>query len=152
MKKFFSIFCLAALLGLLCSACGDNDEPDTPVTQNLVSVHVDESDLYFVFDIDKTNDKATIYMYNIQFAPRAPKMNLRVNVPASLDSDGKTYTMSGTNLVAEMDMPSAGGWIPMEDEQYQLKNLVCTVNPAAKSYSISFDAHGGHFEDSGKLQ
>ena len=35
---------------------------------------------------------------------------------------------------------------------YQLKNLMCTVSPKAKQYSISFDAHGGHFEESGKLK
>ena len=38
-------------------------------------------------DIDMKKDKSTIYMYNIQFAPGAPKMTLRVNVPVSLKSE-----------------------------------------------------------------
>lgn len=151
MKKLFSMLFMAALLGLVFTACGDGkDEPDEPQAQNLESVHEnDQTDQYFVFDIDMNKDKSTIYMYNIQFAPGAPKMTLRVNVPASLNNG--VYTLSGTDLVADMFTQSAG-WIPMSDEQYQLKNLMCTVNPKAKQYSISFDAHGGHFEESGKLK
>ena len=153
MKKLFSMLFIATLLGLTFAACGDDkDEPEVPKTQNLTTVHEGESDQYFVFDIDMSKDKSTIYMYNIQFAPNAPKMNLRVNVPVNLNQSGSAYIMIGTNLICEMDMPSAGGWVPMPDEQYQLKNLTCTVNPKAKLYAISFDAHGGHFEDSGKLQ
>ena len=152
MKKLFLTLLVATLtLGFV--SCGDDkDEPKVPETQKLTSVHEGESDKYFVFDIDMKQDKSTIYMYNIQFAPRAPKMNLRVKVPVSLNSGGDSYVMSGTSLVAEMNMPSAGGWIPMEDDQYRLNNLKCTVNPKAKEYSLSFDAHGGHFEENGKLQ
>ena len=141
---------IATLLGLVFTACGDDkDEPDVPA-QNLESVHEnDETDQYFVFDIDMNKDKSTIYMYNIQFAPGAPTMTLRVNVPTSLKNG--VYTMSGTDLVADMNMPSAG-WVTMSDERYQLKNLMCTVNPSAKQYSISFDAHGGTFADTGKLK
>ncbi len=142
---------IATLLGLVFTACGDDkDEPEVPQAQNLVSVHEnDETDQYFVFDIDMSKDKSTIYMYHIQFAPGAPTMTLRVNVPATLKNG--TYTLSGTDLVADMNMPSAG-WVTMDDERYQLKNLTSTVNPKAKQYSISFDAHGGHFEESGKLK
>lgn len=151
MKKLFSMLFIATLLGLVFTACGDDkDEPEMPETQNLVSVHVNETDTYFVFDIDMTKDKGTIYMNNILFAPGAPKMVLRVDVPVSVDKSGKTYIMSGTDLVAEIQR--GGTWTPMSDERYQLKNLMCTVNPSAKQYSISFDAHGGHFEESGKLE
>lgn len=144
---------LIATLSLGFVSCGDDkDEPDTPENKNLVSVHENESDAYFVFDVASQKDKGTIYMYNMQFAPRAPKMNLRAVVPMTKNSQGTAYIMSGTDLVIDMDMPSAGGWTPMPDEQYQLKNLTCTVNPKAKLYSISFDAHGGHFDESGKLQ
>lgn len=142
---------IATMLGLVFTACGDDkDEPDAPKAQNLVSVHEnDQTDMYYVFDIDLNKDKSTIYMYNMRFAPGAPTMTLRVNVPATL-SQG-VYTLSGTDLVADWNTEAAG-WIPMAGEQYQLKNLMCTVNPKAKQYSISFDAHGGHFEDSGKLE
>lgn len=151
MKKLFFMLLIATLsLGFV--SCGDDkDEPKVPEVQTLESDHENETDTYFVFDIDMKKDKSTIYMYNIQFAPRAPKMTLRVNVPVNLNSEGNTYIMSGTNLAAEMEMQSVG-WIPMEDEQYRLNNLKCTVNPSAKQYSISFDAHGGHFEESGKLK
>ena len=151
MKKIFSMFFIATLLGLVFTACGDDkDEPEVPQVQNLVSVHEnDETDKYFVFDIDMNKDKSTIYMYNIQFGGAPFAMTLRVNVPATLKNG--TYTLSGTDLVADMNMPSAG-WVTMDDERYQLKNLMCTVSPKAKQYSISFDAHGGHFEESGKLK
>ncbi len=152
MKKLFSMLFIATLLGMVFTACGDDkDEPEVPKTQNLTSVHANENDAYFVFDIDMNKDKSTIYMYNIQFAPGAPKMLLRVNVPVSLNHDGNAYVMTGTALVAEMNRGSAG-WVPMTDVQYLLNNLACTVNPSAKQYSISFDAHGGHFEESGKLE
>ena len=152
MKKLFSMLFIATLLGLTFAACGDDkDEPEVPKTQNLTTVHESDIDQYFVFDIDMNKDKSTIYMYNIQF-PGAPfAMTLRVNVPVNLNSSGNAYILSGTGLVADMEMPSVG-WVPMNDDQYKLNNLTCTVNPGAKLYSISFDAHGGHFEDSGKLQ
>ena len=144
------MFFIATLLGLVFTACGNDDEPDVPEAQNLESVHEnDQIDQYFVFDIDMNKDKSTIYMYNIQFGGAPFAMTLRVNVPATLKNG--TYTLSGTDLVADMDMPSSG-WVTMDDERYQLKNLMCTVSPKAKQYSISFDAHGGHFEDSGKLK
>ena len=150
MKKLFLTLLVATLtLGFV--SCGDDkDEPKLPETQTLTSVHEGESDAYFVFDIDMKKDKSTIYMYNIKFAPGAPPMVLRVDVPVSIDKSGNTYTMSGTNLVAEMQRGSS--WTPMTDEKYQLNNLKCTVNPKAKEYSLSFDAHGGHFEENGKLQ
>ena len=110
MKKLFSMLFIATLLGLMFTACGDDkDEPEVPKSQNLESVHESETDGYFVFDIDMTKNMGTIYMYNIQFAPRAPKMNLRVNVPVNLNQSGSAYIMMGTNLICEMDMPSAGG-------------------------------------------
>ena len=151
MKKLFSMLFIVTLLGMVFTACGDDkDEPVVPKTQKLESVHADATEAYYVFDIDMSKDNSTIYMYNIQFAPRAPKMNLRVNVPVSLNSSKDTYVLTGTGLVAEMEMPSIG-WVPMNDEQYQLNNLTCTVNPGAKQYSISFDSHGGHFADQGEL-
>ena len=150
MRKLLPALLFAAMC-LTFAACGDDkDEPELPKVQNLESVHESESDTYFAFDIDMNKDESTIYMYNIQFAPGAPYMTLRVNVPVSLDSSGKTYILSGTGLVA--DMKRGESWTPMSDEQYQLNNLMCTVNPNAKQYSISFDAHGGHFENSGKLK
>lgn len=150
MKKLFSMFFIATLFGFVFTACGNDDEPNVPEAQNLESVHEnDQIDQYFVFDIDMNKDKSTIYMYNIQFGGAPFAMTLRVNVPATLKNG--VYTLSGTDLVADMEMQSSG-WVTMDDERYKLKNLMCTVNPKAKEYSISFDAHGGHFEESGKLK
>ena len=151
MKKLFSMLFIATMLGLVFTACGDDkDVPEAPKAQNLVSVHENENDAYFVFDIDMSKDKSTIYMYNIRFGGAPYAMTLRVAVPASVDNSGKIYTLKGTGLIA--DMKRGDTWTPMPDEQYQLSNLMCTVNTEAKQYSISFDAHGGHFEESGKLQ
>lgn len=151
MKKLFSMLFITAMLGLVFTACGDDkDEPEVPKSANLESVHVDENDTYYEFDIDMTENKGTIYMHNMLFAPGAPVMTLRVNVPVSLSSDRKAYIMTGNALVAELFR--GGTWTPMPGENYQLNNLMCTVNPKAKTYDISFDSHGGHFEESGKLQ
>ncbi len=151
MKKLFSMLFIATLLGLMFTACGDDkDEPEVPKSQNLESVHESETDGYFVFDIDMTKNMGTIYMYNIQFAGAPMTMTLRVTVPVTVDKSGKVYTMTGNNLVVEMQR--GGSWTPMPDERYQLQNLMCKVDTKAKDYSIAFDAHGGHFDESGKLQ
>ena len=142
---------IVTLLGLVFTACGDDkDEPEAPKAQNLESV--EQSGHHFVFDIDMNKDKSTIYMYQIQFAPGAPAMDLRVNVPATLNQSSNVYTLSGTGLVAERYMESTKSWDPMPDDRYKLNDLTCTVNPSAKQYSISFTAHGGKFEESGKLK
>jgi hypothetical protein len=152
MKKSFSMLFIVTLLGLVFTACGnDKDEPEAPKAQNLESVH-EQGEHYFVFDIDMNKDKSTIYMYQIQFAPGAPSMDLRVNVPATLNQSSNVYTLSGTGLVAERYVESTKTWIPMPEDQYKLNDLMCTVNPSAKQYSISFTAHGGKFEESGKLK
>ncbi|MBR7011845.1 MAG: hypothetical protein IKI10_03010 [Muribaculaceae bacterium] len=155
MKKLFSMLFIVTLLGLVFTACGnDKDEPEAPKAQNLESVH-EQDEHYFVFDIDMNKDKSTIYMYQIQFAPGAPSMDLRVNVPASFNQSSNVYTLTGTGLVAERyvkSMESDNKWVPMPGDQYKLNDLMCTVNPSAKQYSISFTAHGGKFEESGKLK
>ena len=152
MKKLFSMLFIVTLLGLVFTACGnDKDEPEAPKAQNLESVH-EQGEHYFVFDIDMNKDKGTIYMYQIQFAPGAPKMDLRVNVPASFNQSSNVYTLTGTSLVADMYMESTKTWTPMTDDRFKLNDLMCTVNPSAKQYSISFTAHGGKFEESGKLK
>ena len=151
MKKFFTMMFISLMLGMVFTACGDEkDEPNVPETNNLESVHQSATDRYYVFDIDMTKGTGTIYMYNIIFAEGAPSMNLRVEVPVSLSSDGNSYVMTGTGLVAARK--TGDTWTPMPGDKYHLNNLSCTVNPKAKTYSISFDAHGGQFSDTGKLQ
>ena len=154
MKKLFSMLFIATMLGLVFTACGDDkDEPEAPKAQNLQSTHESENDTYFVFDIDLDKDSSTIYMYNIVFhigEATSPAMTLRVDAPVTVDKSGKVYTYSGTGILAYMLRGTS--WAPMPGDAYLVNNLTCNVNPEAKTYAITFDCHGGHFEESGKLQ
>ena len=91
-------------------------------------------------------------MYNIVFRigeTTSPAMTLRVEAPVTVDKSGKVYTYSGTGIMAYMMRGTT--WTPMPGEAYLVQNLTCTVNPDAKSYYITFDCHGGHFEENGNL-
>ena len=154
MKKFFSMLFIATMLSMMFVACGDDkDEPVIPKTQNLESVYTEETDTHFLFDINLDKDSSSIYMYNIVFRigeATSPAMTLRVDAPVTVDKSGKVYTYSGTGIVAYMMRGTT--WMPMPGETYLVNNLTCTVNPDAKTYAISFDCHGGHFDESGKLK
>lgn len=117
------------------------------------STFVNETDTRFEFDIDLDKDSSTIYMYNIVFRigeATSPAMTLRVDAPVTVDKSGKVYTYAGTGIVAFMKRGTT--WMPMPGDTYMVNNLTCNVNPAAKTYDIAFDCHGGHFEQSGALQ
>lgn len=154
MKKLFSILVLAAILGMVFTACGDEkDGPVIPKTQNLESMYENETDTHFMFDINMDKDSSSIYMYNIVFRigdATSPAMTLRVDAPVSVDKNGKVYTYAGTGIVAYMMRGST--WTPMPGDSYLVNNLLCTVDTNVKSYFIKFDCHGGHFEESGKLK
>lgn len=111
-----------------------------------------ETDTHFLFDIDLEKDSSSIYMYNIVFRigeATSPAMTLRVDAPVTVDNDGKVFTYSGTGIVAFMMRGTT--WNPMPGDAYLVHNLTCTVKPDAKEYYITFDCHGGHFEQTGKL-
>lgn len=115
--------------------------------------HESDTDTHFQFDIDLDKDSSTIYMYNIVFRigeATSPAMTLRVDAPVTVDKSGKVYTFSGTGIVAYMLRGTS--WVPMPGDTYLVHNLTCSINPEAKTYSIKFDCHGGHFEESGKLK
>lgn len=154
MKKFFSMLFIATMLAFVFTACGDDkDEPVVIKTQNLESVYTSSTDTHFLFDIDLDKDSSSIYMYNIVFRigeATSPAMTLRVDAPVTVDKTGKVYTYSGTGIVAFMMRGTS--WVPMPGDAYLVHNLTCNVNPEAKTYSITFDCHGGHFEESGKLR
>lgn len=117
------------------------------------STYESETDTHFQFDIDLEKDSSTIYMYNIVFRigeATSPAMTLRVDAPVTVDKSGKVYTYSGTGIVAFMKRGTT--WMPMPGDAYLVHNLTCTVNPEAKEYYITFDCHGGHFEETGKLK
>ena len=117
------------------------------------STFVNETDTRFEFDIDMDKDSSTIFMYNIVFRigeATSPAMTLRVDAPVTVDKSGKVYTYAGTGIVAFMKRGTT--WMPMPGDTYMVNNLTCNVNPAAKTYDIAFDCHGGHFEQSGALQ
>ena len=111
------------------------------------------TETHFLFDIDLDKDSSSIYMYNIVFRigeATSPAMTLRVDAPITVDKDGKVYTYAGTGIVALMLRGTT--WMPMPGDAYLVHNLICNVNPDAKTYYISFDCHGGHFEENGKLK
>lgn len=117
------------------------------------STFVNETDTRFEFDIDMDKDSSSIFMYNIVFRigeATSPAMTLRVDAPVTVDKSGKVYTYAGTGIVAFMKRGTT--WMPMPGDTYMVNNLTCNVNPAAKTYDIAFDCHGGHFEQSGALQ
>ena len=115
------------------------------------SAYENENDTHFKFDIDLNQDSSMINIYNIVFRigeATSPAMTLRFKAPVTVD--GKTYTYAGNGIVAEMQRGTT--WMPMPGDSYLVNNLTSTVNPSDKTYSIKFDCHGGHFEESGKLK
>ena len=151
MKKLLPALLFAALF-LTFTACGDDkDEPEVPKTQKLESEHGQANDTYLIWDIDMNQDSSSIYLYNAVFTigeATSPAMTLRIDAPVTVD--GKTYTYAGNGIVAEMLRGTT--WMPMPGDAYMVNNLISTVNPGAKTYTISFDCHGGHFEKEGKLK
>ena len=151
MKKFLSMLFIATMLGMIFTACGDEKDEPAIKTQNLESVYESETETHFLFDINLDKDSSTIYIYNIVFRigeATSPAMTLRFNAPVTVK--GNEYTYAGTGIVA--DMLRGSTWMPMPGDSYLVNNLICKVDPKAKTYYITFDCHGGHFEESGKLR
>ena len=153
MKKLLPALLFAALF-LTFTACGDvKDEPEVPKTQKLESEHGQANDTYLIWDIDMNQDSSSIYLYNAVFTigeATSPAMTLRIDAPVTVDKSGKVYTLAGTGIMAYMLRGTT--WMPMPGDAYMVNNLISTVNPGAKTYTISFDCHGGHFEKEGKLK
>lgn len=152
MKKFFSMLFVVTMLGMVSVACGDdNDEPEVPKTQQLESVVDDETEARIVFDIDLDKDSSTVYVYNAVFTIGervSPAMNIRIDSPCSVDKTGTVYTYQGTDITPYMMMGTT--FVPVPS--MPVTNFVCTVNTGEKTYSTSFDCHGGHWSKSGKLK
>lgn len=124
-----------------------------PIRFQVENDYEDANGTHYMFDVDLDKDSSTIYMYNIVFRigeATSPAMTLRVNAPVTVDTKTKEFTYSGTGIVAEMLRGTT--WIPMPGDSYLVHNLICKVNPSAKTYYITFDCHGGHFEESGSLK
>jgi len=153
MKKLVSMLFIAAMLSMALVSCGDDDEPVKPLSANLESEYVNESDTHFLFAIDTKKDSSSIYMYNIVFKigdAVSPAMSIRVDAPVTVDKSGKVYTYSGTGMHPYMQRGST--LIQLTDERYLVTNLTCTVDLNRRTYDIAFDCHGGHFADSGSLK
>ena len=144
---------IATMLGMVFTACGDDkDDPVVP-TQKLESVYSEPTDTHFMFDIDLNKDSSSIYLYNIVFRigeAVSPAMNIRIDAPVTVDKSGKVYTYSGTGIMPYMLRGSTP--VPMPGDAYLVTDLTCTVDTKNKQYSITFDCHGGHFNDAGKLK
>ena len=134
---------MATMLGMVFTACGDDDEDPAIPTQKLESVYLEPTDTHFMFDIDLNKDSSSIYLYNIVFhigEAVSPAMNIRIDAPVTVDKSGKVYTYSGTTIMPYLLRGNTP--VPMP----------CKVDTKDKKYSITFDCHGGHYDDSGKLK
>lgn len=153
MKKLFSILFMATMFGLVFTACGDDDDDPPIPTQKLESVYLEPTDTHFMFDIDLNKDSSSIYLYNIVFhigEAVSPAMNIRIDAPVTVDKSGKVYTYSGTNIMPYLLRGNTP--VPMPGETYLVTDLNCKVDTKDKKYSITFDCHGGHYDDRGKLK
>ena len=160
MKKLASILFVAAMLGMVLAACGDEkDEPVFPTTMQLESEHGEANDTYLVYDIDLSTDSSSIYVYNAVFRmgdASSPALNIRVNAPCTPDKSGKVFTFAGTGIIPNLMMGSTAVPFPT----LRVNNLRSVVNTEKKTYSISFDCQGtamgkpidGHYEKEGKLK
>lgn len=126
---------------------------DNPATLKAESVYESENDLHFTFDIDMRQDLSYIYLHNIIFTigtQQSPALNIRIDAPVTYDKNTATYTFSGTGLAPYQIR--GGSLIPMTDELYRVNDLTCTINLKSKTYSITFDCHGGHYDSNGKIK
>ena len=152
MKKILSMLFVATMLGMVFVACGDDkDEPEPAKVQQLESVVDDETEARVVFDIDLNKDSSSVYVYNAVFTIGervSPAMNIRIDSPCSVDKSGTVYTYQGTDIIPYMMMGAS--FVPVPS--MPVTNFTCTVNTKLKTYSTSFDCHGGHWSKSGKLK
>ena len=160
MKKIFSTLLFAALLSMAFVSCGnEKDEPVTPPSQKIESVHGEANDTYLVWDIDMAKDSSTIYVYNAVFQmgdKQSPALNIGVNSPCTVDKTGKVFTFIGTNIIPNLIM----GTTPTPFPTLRVNNLRSVVNVEKKTYSISFDCQGtamgkpidGHYDKEGSLK
>lgn len=117
---------------------------------SLSSVYENPTDTRFMFDIDLAQDSSSIYIYNVVFAPGAPSLTVRIDAPVTTDSSGKVYTYAGTDIAPYAQLH--GEFLRLTDEVYRVKDLLCNVNPEAKTFDIKFKCHGGDFDYAGKLK
>jgi hypothetical protein len=68
----------------------------------------------------------------------------------TVDKDGKVYTYAGTGIHPYMQR--VGTMLRLYDDIYLVTDLTCKVDTKNLTYSITFDCHGGHFDDHGSLK
>lgn len=126
---------------------------DNPNILKAESIYENVNNLHFAFDIDMSKDLSYIYLYNIIFTigtQQSPALNVRIDAPVTYDKNTATYTFSGTGLPPYQIR--GGSLIPMTDELYRVNDLTCTINLKNKTYSITFDCHGGHYDSTGYIK
>jgi hypothetical protein len=151
MKKFYYILFIATMFGMALVSCGDDDKPDTPVSQQIESVYANENDTRFVFDINMDKDSSSIYLYNVVFTigeAQSPAMNIRIDAPVTVDKSGKIYTYAGTNITPFL----LRGNTPVPMSSMPVTNLTCNVDTKNKTFNIFFNCHGGEYSNNGKLK
>ena len=141
---------IATMLSMVFVACGDEkDEPTTPVSQKIESEHGEANDTYIVWDINLDQDSSSIYVYNAKFSERMPvTVNVRIDAPCVADKSKKVFTFTGTDITPYLLREGT----PVPYESMPVTNLTSVVNTEKKTYSISFDCHGGHYDKTGSLK
>ena len=152
MKKLLPALFFAALF-LTFTACGsDDDEPNNkPVSQKIASVYQNETDVHYVFDINMDKDSSSIYLYNVVFTigeSTSPAMNIRIDAPVTVDNSGKVFTYRGTDIIPFR----LSGTTPVPMPSFPVTNLNCVVNTSKKTFEMSFNCHGGSYQDQGALK
>ena len=154
MKKTLLLLATMALIMSL-TACGDdepNDKQTIEVQDGVIYSHYESvTDTHYVFDIDETSGKGTIDVFNVVFRigeQTSPAMTIRIP-DAKFTRKGDVITFDDTDIAPMMYRGSQ--YIPMGDPAYNVTDLKSTIDLKARSFTISFNCHGGSFSDSGKI-
>ena len=152
-KLFFMLAFSAMIMGL--TACGDDEPKDKPTidVQNgvIYSYHQSVTDTYYQFSIDEETGKGTIDVFNVVFRigeQTSPAMTIRIP-DAKFTRKADVITFDDTDIAPMMLRGSQ--YIPMGDPAYNVTDLKSTIDLKARTFSISFDCHGGSFSDTGKI-
>ena len=152
-KTMLLLATVAVMMGL--TACGDdepNDKQTIDVQKGVIySVHQSETELYYNFSIDEETGKGSIDVFNVVFRigeQTSPAMTIRIP-DAKFTRKGDVITFDDTDIAPMMYRGS--GFVPMGDPAYNVTNLKSVIDLKARSFTISFNCHGGSFSDSGKI-
>lgn len=115
------------------------------------------NELYFKFNLEADGTQADgslkfkghAYVYNVQFAPTAPILSIRIPYDdhVTITSTSNGYTVEGSGITGLY----LQGTTEVPFERSTIDDLKIEVDVANKTYSIYFKCMGGEFDKSGKL-